>query len=257
MTGLAPRRLMELVGRALTDLTAHHVEADVATWDDGWLATTGIDFYLANWGGVTTGGPDVEARIREIAGRIAGRGVPGLFVFPDPETAALPVCDELGLDEPGQVPSMIAALTTVPPPRPLADDYVIERVRGARAADVIAPVIAEGFGGALDVTRRWLSTRWLNDPEVTAVVAWEGRQVVSGVIASVADGLVSVDVMATASSAQRRGVGRAVLTAALAIHREAGIGHAFLLAASDAVGFYERLGFAVVGEPTRRMVHAG
>lgn len=84
------------------------------------------------------------------------------------------------------------------------------------------------------------------DPEaVHALVAWQGEYVGTGRM--LGDGHIGR--LAVLKAYRGRGLGAQVLLALIEEAERAGLERVYLGAQKQAVGFYERLGFAVYGEP--------
>jgi ribosomal protein S18 acetylase RimI-like enzyme len=121
-------------------------------------------------------------------------------------------------------------LRTIP-----GDDPLIEKVHDLCYETLHAP-----FG----VTR---SDEWGDmDADSTHIVALDGARVVGYVRLLVEGDWGHVRQVAVAESHRRRGLGSALVGAAVALGRSTGLPHLYLNARLNAVGLYEKHGFRVV-----------
>ncbi|MEX0331250.1 MAG: GNAT family N-acetyltransferase [Puniceicoccaceae bacterium] len=77
----------------------------------------------------------------------------------------------------------------------------------------------------------------------------EGHLVACLMVVPHAEGLAQIRQMAVREDMQGRGFGRFLMTAVEPILRASGVGRIFLNARDRAIAFYEKLGYAGVGEP--------
>ena len=86
-----------------------------------------------------------------------------------------------------------------------------------------------------------------HDAEAEHFVAFDGRRMVEGCARMLPDGHIGR--VAVLRPFRGRGVGTAVMQAVIARAKEKGLASVYLGAQVHAVPFYEKLGFAVEGEP--------
>ncbi|HKK06812.1 MAG: GNAT family N-acetyltransferase [Pseudolabrys sp.] len=121
-------------------------------------------------------------------------------------------------------------------------------------------IVRADFALSAEAIRTVREEVFIEEQGVTPELEWDGLDAEAvHVLACTADGTPvgtarlladgHIGRMAVRAAWRGRGVGRALLAELIAIARERGLARVFLGAQTHAVGFYERQGFVVYGEP--------
>lgn len=210
---------------------------------DGWISLTGEAAADLNMCFVAS--PAGAERVAEYVDIIRPRGVDGVL-FAEREAAWVSEsADALGLTAAGEIPLMERGSEAV---QGRASGAAFRR---ATKADVPAAnqVNAQAFGTDEAVTQRIITPDLLDDG-VDIWVAEDGSDIVgTGAFVRTGDH-VGIYMMSTRPTHQRRGVGRALLDAALAHYIDEGAARFTLEATPSGRHLYEQAGFVTVDLPT-------
>jgi GNAT superfamily N-acetyltransferase len=206
---------------------ASRPRGDCADLGGVFVHTTGIP--VRHWNGAHLTAPDGLARVPQVAGWFAARGMPWGLLVPD----------EMQLEPPGMhhltsQPVMLRDLVGLPP----VPDLDL-RWTGAGAA---AEVQAAAFGDDLEQTRHFVAPKLLNTA-CAVVTAYDGSRPVSTATVFVVDGVAAVYGVGTLPPYRRRGLGRALTLAALHEGARRGADLAFLNPTDSGEPVYRALGF--------------
>lgn len=241
-----PLALLLHVGDAFAPLFRHGPTFEATLTDRSWSVSGGQPNGMWNWVGVIDASPASEAVIRAFAAALRGRGFDGLVCYPpDAEAPLADTFRDLGLGEPGAVPLMTCRPADVPPPS-TAPGTDVERIADpATLAEAVA-VLAAAFDVPVEQAQRGFPAAVLGEPAATFYAARrDGR--VAGLLALTRFGdTVSIDLMTVDPTAQRQGIGRALLLAALHEQIAAGATAFHLLSSPEGKRLYDALGFTTL-----------
>jgi ribosomal protein S18 acetylase RimI-like enzyme len=124
------------------------------------------------------------------------------------------------------------------------DSVVVRRAIGPAAAEANAQVLSSGFGMPEDAVRRVLPASLVDAPNVDVFLASIEDDVVGTVTVIHQGDTAGIWSMATDSTRQRSGIGRRLLSTALAEAQRQGARRFFLGATPAGYRLYESMGFA-------------
>jgi N-acetylglutamate synthase len=222
------------------------IEAEVLFGPGGLLAITGgptADFNMVLIDAAT----DDETLFGQFAEHVTESGVPAVFMLSGACAGRLgPIAKEKGLVEAGTAPLMALADG---PPFPLESGFAVERVSDEKTLAVVSDLVAAAF--ALDrewVGRTFCAPALLEAPALSYFLASKDGEPHSAVTTTAGGSTVGIWSMATSPNRQRRGAGRAALTAAIEHHRGLGATTFYLIATPAGKPLYDSLGFTTVDE---------
>jgi GNAT superfamily N-acetyltransferase len=124
------------------------------------------------------------------------------------------------------------------------DSVVVRRAIGPAAAEANVQVLCSGFGMPEDAVRRVLPASLVDAPNVDVFLASIEDDVVGTVTVIHQGDTAGIWSMATDSTRQRSGIGRRLLSTALADARRLGARRFYLGATPAGYRLYESMGFA-------------
>ncbi len=192
---------------------------------------------------------DLDARIEEVVGRYAARGLPFMWPvgpFTGPPDLG-PRLESHGLTRVEELPGMAADLQALDADVPSPAGLTVERVKDAGVAGEYAEVMRTGFEMPEFVTgaiSEFLAV--LGFAEESPFAHYVGRlegEVVATASLSLSAGVAGIFNVATLPEARRRGFGAALTLTALRDARRRGYRICILQSSAMALGIYRRLGF--------------
>jgi len=153
--------------------------------------------------------------------------------------------EHLSLQFAARLPLMTLAASDAPP---ASDRYATATVLGE---DVLArsnQLMAEAFSLPQPSIDRTMTAALLGKPGVDLFILNDGDTAMSSLCTTRAGDVVGVWSMATPPQHQRKGAGRAALTAAIRYHIDRGARLFYLIATDAGRPLYDRIGFRAVGE---------
>lgn len=202
---------------------------------------------LADFNRLTLGfDPDAEQFLAWAVAQAKARGRP-LAAVMSPQAAAVlaPVAARLGMTPAGTAPLMLLrAGTAVRPGRAVK----VVRALGAELVGIAGDLAAAAFDVPRDVVARCIDAGVTETAGFETYVAWGEDGPVSAVTVTVTGNVAGISLMATAPAQQRRGVGRALLSAVIDDYRGRGIERFHLGATAAGLPLYTSLGFEVIAE---------
>jgi ribosomal protein S18 acetylase RimI-like enzyme len=164
------------------------------------------------------------------------------ILFPGAGPGATQTAGDLGLVHVVDFPFMVPEDGPIDPEG--NDSVVVRRAIGAAAAEANAQVLSSGFGMPEDAVRRVLPASLVDAPNVDVFLASIEDDVVGTVTVIHQGDTAGIWSMATDSTQQRSGIGRRLLSTALAETRRQGARRFFLGATPAGYRLYESMGFA-------------
>lgn len=257
-----PRALLLHVGDAFSPLFRHGPDFRSSQTGHSWTVSGGQSNCMWNWAGVTDASPESRAVIRGFAADLRERGFDGLLCYPpDAEAPLADTFRDLGLGEAGAVPLMVYDPADVPPVTP--SHVVVERVTDPATLALAVAVMAASFDVPIEQAHRGLPASVLAEPAVTfyaarrhdPAAAPSDSEPVVGMLALTRFGTtVSIDLMAVAPAAQRRGIGRALMLSAMQELSAAGATGFHLLSSPEGKRLYDQVGFTTLLPTVTRFI---
>lgn len=228
--------------RDITQLFRHGAKADCRTLEYGGIALSGQNAADLNMVFLTSGAS--KAEFDEALSAVRAKGVDALLILEEGADELRQWASEEGLMDVGQMPLMERNASPVASPSGfvvrIADPE--ETPTGNRLAAAAFALDESECNLALpaDAFREEGNELWIAEQD--------GKPVGSGIFVRSGDH-VGVYTMATPPEHQRKGVGAAVLRAAMAHHQSRGATRFTLGATEKGYPLYERVGFEVVTRP--------
>ena len=170
------------------------------------------------------------------------RNLPFLaIIFPEAGSGVEQTAAGLGLVHVVDFPFMVREDAPIEPEG--NDSVVVRRAVGPEGADANARVLSSAFGLPLDSARRALPASLLDGPNLDVFLASIGDDVVGAVTLIHQGDTSGIWSMATDTTRQRSGIGRRLLSTAMAETRMQGARRFFLGATPAGYRLYESLGF--------------
>jgi GNAT superfamily N-acetyltransferase len=187
---------------------------------------------------------DPETVLEQGLAEARARGLPLLAAFTQASAKRVaPLARRRKLKPGGEVPLMVlregAALERV-------DGYEIERVRDAKGVREMGALVADAFALPRTAVRRAVEAAALRDGVEVLLARRPDGVAMSAVTLTLAGETTGIWSMATPPRRQRKGAGRALLTAAIAAKRAEGTRRFFLWATPSGRPLYDLLGFEAV-----------
>lgn len=230
------------MGAEIIRIFGHSPKADCRVLDNGAIALSGESAADLNMAFLTAKAP--HAALDEVLAAVSAKGVDALLLVEEGADTVRGWAAAAGLAEVGQAPLMQHDGAVAAP-----DSGFTVRIAAPDQTSIGARLAAAAF--ALDEAA-CLAAMPAAVMEAGGVDLWlaeeNGEPVGSGVFIRTGDH-VGIYVMATAPAHQRRGVGMAVLSAAMAHYRNHGVARFTLAATEKGYPLYERVGFKVVSQP--------
>jgi GNAT superfamily N-acetyltransferase len=237
-----PSEMLMQMSADVVRLFGHGARSDCRKLVHGGVALSGEA--AADLNMVLLTGAATKAELDEALAAVSAKGVDALLVVEEGAEAVRAWAVQAGLAEVGQVPLMERQAAATAP----VSGFTLRLARPDEA-DVGARLAAAAFALDEAACRAALPASFLQADGNDLWLAEEnGEAVGSGVFIRSGDH-VGVYTMSTPPAHQRRGVGRAVLDAAMAHYRDAGVTRFTLGATEKGYPLYERVGFQVVTSP--------
>lgn len=248
-----PLTLLLHVGDSFATMFRHGPRFEARLTAESWFASGGDAHCIWNWVGLTNASTANVAMLRESISRLRERRIEGLVCYPlDVEGELAETCRELGLGEPGVVPLMACAPADLPALAPT--DVAVEQMTGAALLAGAIAVISASFEIPVYQTARTFTAGLLEEPAVAAYSAVRDG-VVTGVLAATRFGdSVSIDIMAVDPAAQRQGIGRALILAAMHDQVASGATGFHLLSSEEGKRLYDEVGFTTALATHTRLI---
>ena len=174
--------------------------------------------------------PDMARRKAAPFGRFTtfiSKSLPFLAIlFPEAGSGVVQTAADLGLAHVVDFPFMVREDAPIHPEG--NDSVIVRRASGLAAAEANAQVLSSGFGMPVDAVRRVLPASLVDAPNVDVFLASIEDDVVGTVTVIHQGDTAGIWSMATDSTRQRSGVGRRLLSTALAEARTQGVRRFFL-----------------------------
>jgi len=171
------------------------------------------------------------------------RSLPFLAIlFPEAGSGVEETAAELGLVHVVDFPFMVREDVPIDPEG--KDSVVVRRAIGPKTAEANARVLSSGFGMPEDAVRRVLPASLMDAPNVDVFLASIEDDVVGTVTVIHLGDTAGIWSMATDRTRQRSGIGRRLLSTAMAEARRQGARRFFLGATPAGYPLYESVGFA-------------
>jgi ribosomal protein S18 acetylase RimI-like enzyme len=173
---------------------------------------------------------------------LISRNLPFLAIlFPEAGSGVEQTAAELGLVHVVDFPFMVRDDAPIEPEG--NDSVVVRRAIGRAGAEANAHVLSSGFGMPEDALRRVLPASLVEAPNLDVFLASIEDDVVGTVTVIYQGDIAGIWSMATDSTRQRSGIGRRLLSTAMAEARTQGARRFFLGATPAGYRLYESLGF--------------
>jgi predicted N-acetyltransferase YhbS len=164
------------------------------------------------------------------------------LVFPEAGGAVERTAAELGLVHVVDFPFMVRDDSPIEPGGNAA--VVVRRALGSDWVDAVARVQASAFGMPEDVARRAMPASFVEGPNLDLFLASINDEVVGSVVLTHHGDTSGVWAMGTVAGQQGSGIGRRLLSTAIAQLRQEGVARFYLGATPAGYRLYESLGFA-------------
>jgi GNAT superfamily N-acetyltransferase len=237
--------LIQLCVRALVSQMIAGPGAELRVTQTGVLGLT--DEPLADFNRLTLGaGPDAEGFLVRSVARATERGRPlSVVMSPGVAQSLAAVAARLGLTPVGAAPLML-----------LRPDVAVEPSRATRIARALGPelvgiagdLIAAAFDTPRDVIARCIDVCMTATSGVETYVAWGDEGPMCTVSVTPTGDTAAISLMATPPRAQRKGMGRAILSQVIADYRRRGVQRFHLGSTQAGRRLYESLGFELVAD---------
>src|SRR5690349_10810033 len=113
--------MMRIAGDTMVGMFRHSPGFETRQTRTSWMIASGAAHALLNWIGVYEPGTGSEIALRDSVSTLRSRGLPGfIYITPDAHASLEPVCTSLGLGDYWTAPLLLADLTPLPEPRPVA-----------------------------------------------------------------------------------------------------------------------------------------
>jgi predicted N-acetyltransferase YhbS len=233
--------LRGLTNDAMLSIVGHSPKAEFAVYPGCCLALTGEPVADMNY--VVAGrGANDSGRFAVLCSTTISRSLPFMaLVFPEAEAAVEQTAAELGLVHAGDMPFMVRDGAPIAPGG--NPSVVVRRANGSGWVEAVARVQSSAFGMPEDVWRRVVPESFVDAPSVDIFLASIDDDVVGSVVLTHHGDTSGVWGMGTVSGQQRSGIGRRLLSTAMAQAREAGVARFYLGATPAGYRLYESLGF--------------
>jgi predicted N-acetyltransferase YhbS len=241
LRALSESVLRRLMNDAMFNLVGQSPQAEFVMYPGCCLALTGEPVADLNY--VIAGhGANDGGRFASACSGCISRGIPFLaVVFPEAERAVEQTAAQLGLVHVVDFPFMVRDDS------PIELDgnasVVVRRAMGSRWVDAVARVQSSAFGMPEDVARRVTPASFVDAPNLDLFLASIDDEVVGSVFLTHHGDTSGVWGMGTVSAQQGSGIGRRLLSTAMAQLREQGVARFYLGATPAGYRLYESLGF--------------
>jgi GNAT superfamily N-acetyltransferase len=213
----------------------------VSVNERGWTALSGarsVDYNVILCHGASAGA-DLESGVN----RIAAAGVPGMLIVAGPALGEVQKLIELGWVCVGSVPLMLLELSPSDPSDP-SDRAPSVRRLDRHQLDAARGIVGEVFGIGPELSLVAIPPDAADRTGQSLWGAYDDHdRLVSCLVAGRAEEVVAIWSMATAAAARRRGLGGAVLRAALAAAAREGARTALLYSSHAGEPFYRGFGY--------------
>jgi predicted N-acetyltransferase YhbS len=226
---------------AMLNLLGQSPKAEFVSYPGCCLALTGEPVADMNY--VIAGrGANDEGRFAAVCSTCISRGLPFLaVVFPEAEIAVEQTAAELGLVHVVDFPFMVRDDAPIEPEGNAA--VVVRRAMGSRWVEAVARVQSSAFGMPEEAVRRVTPMSFVEAPNLDVFLASIDDDVVGSVVLTHHGDTSGVWMMGTVSDQQGSGIGRRLLSTAMAQMREQGAARFYLGATPAGYRLYESLGF--------------
>jgi ribosomal protein S18 acetylase RimI-like enzyme len=234
--------LRRLTSDAMLNMFGQSPQAEFVVYPGCCLALTGEPVADANY--VIAGrGANDGGRFASACSMCISRGLPFLaIIFPEAESAVEHTAAELGLVHVVDFPFMVRDDLPIEPDGNTS--VVVRRATGSGWVDPVARVGGSAFGMPEDVVRRVMPASFVAAPNLDVFLASIDDEVVGSVVLTHHGDTSGVWMMGTVSDRQGSGIGRRLLSTAMAQVREQGVARFYLGATPAGYRLYESLGFA-------------
>lgn len=242
---LTSQVLCRLTGDALTTFlgSSLHFEA---------MARPGLQLALCNepvadMNMLVVGAGASETHFKDMAGACLTRQLPFLvLIFPEAGERFGDLAAGLGMVYAVDFPIMVREdLPLEPSGNP---DVVVTRASGAEDADASADIMVSAYQMPKDSVLRAIPASFLDTPGADIYLARTGGTVLGTVTLTYHGDTCGIWAMGTDTARQRGGIGKRLLSTAMAQARQAGARRFFLGATPAGFSLYEGLGFTTVCE---------
>lgn len=245
--------LLVHVGDAFATIFRHGPSFGARLTGESWVVSAGEEHCFWNWVALASASPANRATLRGAVQRFREARVDGLLYYPPEAEAPLAAAfRELGLDAAGLIPLMTCDPADLSPPE--RAHVAVARVSSATELAEAMAVMAAGFEIPPDQVLRTFNAGLLDEPAVTVYAARRDRSILGMLALTRFGGTVSIDLMATDPAAQRQGIGRALMLAAMHQQLVAGVTGFHLMSSPDGQRLYEQLGFRTVLPALTRLI---
>jgi GNAT superfamily N-acetyltransferase len=181
-------------------------------------------------------------QFREMASKCLDRELPFLvMIFPEAGDALDHIASELGLVYAVDFPIMVRDDVPIEPDG--HPDVEVTRATGAAGAEANADVVASAYSMPKESALRAMPASLANGPSADVYIARLEGEAVSSVTLTHHGDTTGIWAMGTSAQLQRGGIGRRLLSTALAQARDSGARRFFLGATPAGYRLYEKLGF--------------
>jgi predicted N-acetyltransferase YhbS len=233
--------LRRLTNDAMLNLVGQSPKAEFVIYPGCCLALTGEPVADMNY--VIAGrGANDGGRFAVACSRCVSRELPFLAViFPEAESAVEQTAAELGLVHAVDFPFMVRDDSPIEPDGNAS--VAVQRAMGSGWVDAVARVQGSAFGMPEDIVRRVLPESFVDGPNLDLFLASIEDEVVGSVVLTHHGDTSGVWMMGTVSDHQGSGIGRRLLSTAMAQLREQGVARFYLGATPPGYRLYKSLGF--------------
>ena len=205
-------------------------------------ATTGEQVADLNYVVAGSGASDGD-HFADVCTACIARNLPFVaMIFPEAGGAVERRAEDLGLVHAVDFPFMVREDSPIEPDG--NESVVVHRAEGAGGAEANAQVLSSAFSMPVDAVRRVLPASLVDTANLDVYLASIGDDVVGTVTLIQQGDTAGIWSMATDTTRQRSGIGRRLLSTALAEARTQGVRRFFLGATPAGFRLYESLGFA-------------
>ena len=190
--------------------------------------------------------PEAEGFLIRSVRRARERDLPLLVtVSPAIAEAMVPVSTRLGLKAGARAPLMVLRdKTSVGSSRRVK----ITRALGAELVGIAGDLVAAGFEVPRDVVARCMDVGITETSGVETYIAWDGEKPMSVVSVTLTGNTAAISAMATLPEHQGKGMGRALLSHAIADYRQRGVTRFHLTSSPAGLSLYTSVGFGRIAE---------
>jgi predicted N-acetyltransferase YhbS len=233
--------LRRLTNDAMLSLVGQSPKAEFAVYPGCCVALTGEPVADLNY--VIAGrGANEGGRFAAACSTCISRNLPFVaMVFPEAEGAVEETAAELGLVHAADFPFMVRDDAPITPDG--NPSVVVQRALGSDWVDGSARVQSSAFGMPEDVVQRAVPASFVDAPSLDVFLASIDDEIVGSVTLTHHGDTSGVWGMGTVSTRQRSGIGRQLLSTAMAEVREQGVARFYLGATPAGYRLYDSLGF--------------